>query len=334
MTRDSKVAGVLIPAVLASGLVLTVGAHRTAVVPATLDRQLDAARTMKASLDAVKRLRLSLGIPINRELDPNATGIIGEEFTELTTSLGILEAKRTSTNPAFAALLVKYFVQAGVKPGDVVAVGASGSFPALILATLSAARALDLSPITIYSVGSSMYGANLRGFTFIDMLRRLSADHLIPYELAAVSPGGEADAGRGVLFGDDDGALVAVAEQSGVPVIREETVPASVRHRLEIFDQHRGGRPIRCFVNIGGASPNFGATPASLQFPNGFVTRLPVASNDPARGLIFEFVARGVPVIHLLNVRGLALANGLPIDPVPLPPIGEGAVYRRSGGTL
>jgi poly-gamma-glutamate system protein len=39
----------------------------------------------------------------------------------------------------------------------------------------------------------------------------------------------------------------------------------------------------------------------------------------PTRGLLFEFAARGVPVIHLLHVRGLAKDNGLPYDPVPLP---------------
>jgi poly-gamma-glutamate system protein len=316
--------------VLASALVLlTADARRTVVPFASRDRQLAAARRMKASLEAVKALRLSLGIPIEPDLDPNSTGIIGQEFTQLTTSLGVLEAKRTSTNPAFGALLVKYFEQAGLKQGDVVAVGASGSFPALIVATLSAARTLGLVPIVIYSVGASMYGANVPGFTFIEMLRRLSAQGLIPYELAAVSPGGDGDAGRGVVFGDRNGTLMAVAEHSGVPLIREESVAASVRRRLEVFDRHRGGRPIKCFVNIGGAAPNFGTTTASLQFPHGLVVRAPVRSTGAERGLIFEFATRGVPVIHLLNVRGLALDNGLPIDPVPLPPVGEGGVYYR-----
>jgi poly-gamma-glutamate system protein len=52
--------------------------------------------------------------------------------------------------------------------------------------------------------------------------------------------------------------------------------------------------------------------------------------SSPTRGVVFEFAVRGVPVVHLLFVKGLARDNGLPFDPVPLPPIGEGAVYRQS----
>ena len=40
-----------------------------------------------------------------------------------------------------------------------------------------------------------MYGANIPGFTFADMLDRLRRDGVLPYRLAAVSPGGVEDAG-------------------------------------------------------------------------------------------------------------------------------------------
>ena len=39
--------------------------------------------------------------------------------------------------------------------------------------------------------------------------------------------------------------------------------------------------------------------------------------------------SRGVPVIHLLNIKGLAAAHGLPWDPSPLPQPGEGDLYAR-----
>jgi hypothetical protein len=35
--------------------------------------------------------------------------------------------------------------------------------------------------------------------------------------------------------------------------------------------------------------------------------------------LIVEALADGVPVLHLLNMRSLAAAWGLPYDPIPLP---------------
>ena len=55
--------------------------------------------------------------------------------------------------------------------------------------------------------------------------------------------------------------------------------------------------------------------------PNGLLLKLPSLPLSPARGLLFEFAARGVPVVHLLHVKGLARANGLPFDPVPFPPL-------------
>ena len=49
----------------------------------------------------------------------------------------------------------------------------------------------------------------------------------------------------------------------------------------------------------------------------------------PERGLLFDFLAAGIPVIHLLNIRDLALKNGIPLDPIPFPRIGQSEVYYQ-----
>jgi poly-gamma-glutamate system protein len=299
-------------------------------IVATDGPAVEAARLMERSLARVRTFRSEKGIPIDRVADPNETGIIGDEFSPLTTSVGDVEAKRTAANPAFAAVMVGYFRRAGLRAGDVVAVGASGSFPAFALATLSAAHALDLRPVVIYSVGSSMYGANLPGFTLVDMLNRLRRDGLLPYRLAAVSPGGDDDAGGGVLFDESGDTLVAETCRSGLPIVSGATLADRIQHRLRIYEEASGWRPIRCFVNIGGSAASFGSTDASLLLPNGLVLRPPVLPSSQTRGVVFEFAARGVPVVHLLFVKGLARDNGLPFDPIPFPPIGEGALYRQS----
>jgi poly-gamma-glutamate system protein len=323
---------VLCAALVPAGGLTPMAARTANRTPASLEsRQLEAARLMARSLGCIKALRLAKGLPIDRTLDPNETGIIGEEFTALTTSLGDVEAKRTSTNPAFAALMVRYFHDAGLERGDEVAVGASGSFPALLLATLCAARVLDLQPIVIYSIGASMYGANLPGFTFVDMLDGLRAAGLLPYRLAAVSAGGSKDRGEGVLFDEDGAALLAETRRSGLPIIDAVSLADSVQQRLRLYDTGRGGRPIRCFVNIGGASASFGDTPASLTLPNGLVLNVHDVPRGPTRGLVYEFASRGIPIVHLLFVRGLARDNHLPFDPIPLPPVGQGGVYVTSG---
>jgi poly-gamma-glutamate system protein len=276
---------------------------------------------MARSLGRIKALRLAKGLSIDRSLDPNETGIIGEEFTPLTTSPGDVAAKRTAANPAFAGVIVKYFEQAGLRPGDVVAVGGSGSFPAFVLATLCASRALELRPVLIYSIGSSMYGANIPGFTFVDMLADLRAGGLLPYEMAAVAPGGAADGGRGVLFDEDGITLIDEARRSGLPIVEGATLADRIQRRLRVYQAAAAGRPIRCFVNVGGASANYGDSPASLELPNGLVLEIPRLPASPTRGLVFEFLSRGVPVVHLLFVKGLARDNGLPFDPVPFPPL-------------
>ncbi len=276
---------------------------------------------MARSLLRIREWRRAAGIPVDRTLDPNNTGIVGDEFSLLTTSLGDVAAKRTAANPAFAGVIAGYFQDAGLTRGDVVAIGASGSFPAFILATLSAARTLELEPVLIYSVGSSMYGANLPGFTFVEMLDGLRRDGLLPYQFVAIAPGGEDDAGRGVLFDETGETLIGEARRSGLPVIGGASLEASIQERLRVFDAAARGRPVRCFVNIGGASASFGDTPASLDLPNGLVRRVAAVPSSPTRGLVFEFLARGVPVIHLLHVRGLTDANHLPFDPVPFPPL-------------
>jgi poly-gamma-glutamate system protein len=179
-----------------------------------------------------------------------------------------------------------------------------------------------------------MYGANLPGFTLVHMLDRLRRDGLLPYRLAAVSPGGggdDDDLGGGVLFDDSGGTLAAETRRTGLPFVRGATLADRIADRLRIYEQASAGRPIRCFVNIGGSAASFGSTNASLSLPNGLVLRPPILPSSPTRGVVFEFAARGVPVVHLLFVKGLARDNGLPFDPIPLPPIGEGHIYKSEG---
>lgn len=291
------------------------------------ERQVLAAQIMEQSLDIIKAAKLERGLPIDRELDPNETGIIGQEFTMITTSIGNLEAKRTSTSPSFAALLVRLFYEAGLEPGASVAIGASGSFPGLIVATLAACEAMDLEPLLFYSVGASMYGANIPEFTFIDMLDALHGRDMLPYEILAVSLGSDNDRGDGMFFPDSQETMMEIARSTGAPFIFAENNAQSIKERLALYSEYSNQCLPDLFVNIGGASPNMGNTNASLQIPPGLVTKLPVQTDDPQRGLILEYLELGVPVIHLLNIRDLALKSGILIDPMPLPIIGSEDVY-------
>jgi len=115
----------------------------------------EAAGIMLEAYDAIRECQREKGLTFDRSSDINMTGLIGLEFSPLTTSLGSLEAKRTTTNPNLAGLIVFLLEESGVKRGDSIAVGASGSFPALIVAVLSATRVMDLKPLVICSLGAS-----------------------------------------------------------------------------------------------------------------------------------------------------------------------------------
>lgn len=293
------------------------------------DTQLRAARRMALAESVLKTALVGEGIGIEADLDPNSTGLIGPEWTALTTTLGNLEAKRSTLNPNFAALLVRWFHEAGLRPGDTVAIGASGSFPGLVIATLCAAEEMGLAPIAIASFGSSMYGATRPEFTVPRMMRILSDSGIVRESLIAVSPGGDQDHGESALYDDARATIAELARASGVEYIDCDPpdIAESIARRLRLYDEGAQGGRIKCFVNIGGASPNSGTSAYTLQFPQGLVLKPPRIPSSADRGLVYEFASRGIPVINLLNVRLLAGRNGLPYDPIPLPRAGDGDVY-------
>ncbi|MCG8640285.1 MAG: poly-gamma-glutamate system protein, partial [Desulfobacterales bacterium] len=243
--------------------------------------------------------------------------------------IGNIEAKRTSTNYDFAALMVRYFSELDLKKGDVIAIGASGSFPALVVATLSAAKAMELQPVLIYSIGSSMYGANIPDFTLIQMLDILYQKDILPYKITAISLGGDNDRADGLLFSKSKNSFFKIAESANLPFVYEESIEANLKKRLWLYQNEAGGKQTKCFINIGGASINHGHIAASINFPNGLVTKYQNAASLANYGLIFNFLAQGTPVIHLLNIKELAIKNSIMIDPVPIPKIGKGAVYYQ-----
>ena len=292
-----------------------------------------AARLMAAATAAVRDCRAAKDIPLDRTADPNATGLIGLESSAITTSLGSLEAKRTTTNPDFAALVVSLLREAGVGRGDAVAVGASSSFPALIIAALSAVEAVGAVPLVISSLGSSEWGANIPEFTWLEMEGCLRAAGLSGSPPIARTVGGDEDAGRDMdPFGR---SLLASHIRAGdVFFLEAPDLERNVALRMEAYRKSAGARPIKAFINIGGSWANIGTNAEVLALRPGLARRVFIP--PPAeRGVLQAMAARDVPVIHLLNIKGLCDRYGLPWDPRPLPGPGEGRFFRQAAaGTL
>ena len=283
---------------------------------------IEAAGLMARSSAALKDCRASRGLPIDPAVDPNGTGLIGEERSAITTSAGRLEAKRTTANPAFAGLVVSLLHEAGVRRGDVIAVGASSSFPALIVATLSAAEVMGVEPLVISSLGASEWGGNIPGFSWLDMEDCLRASGLIDVRPIARTIGGDEDVGRD-MSPEGRALLAARIRAGGAPFLEEPDLERNVARRMALYRESAGARPIKAFVNIGGSWANMGTDAEVLKIEPGLARGIFVP--PPARrGVIQAMAAAKVPVIHLLNVRGLCERYGLPWDPRPLPAPAEG----------
>ena len=307
---------------------LALGRFLSSPSPPFRAETVEASRLMARSAAALRDCRAGGGLAIDRSADPNETGFIGEERSEITTSAGRLEAKRTTTNPAFASLVVSLLHEAGVREGDAVAVGASSSFPALVVATLAAAKVMGAEPLVISSLGASEWGGNIPAFSWLDMEDCLRERGFIDVRPIARAIGGDEDVGRD-MSPEGRALLAARIRSGGVPFLEEPDLERNVARRMALYRESAGTRPIKAFVNIGGSWANLGTDPDILKVKPGLARR--VAVPPPSRrGVIQAMAAAGVPVIHLLNVRGLCERYGLPWDPRPLPAPGEGPFYRRA----
>ncbi len=287
------------------------------------DVMTQASLAMEETLDAVRSERGERGLPIDPIVDPNLTGLIGAEFSSLTTTLGQLSAKRTTTNPNTAGLITLLLLDAGVKNGSSVAICASGSFPALIIATLHAVEALGASPLLIVSLSSSMYGANEASFTLLDVLDCYAGRGFTPL---AATVGGNNDLGQG-LDTQTVQQLTQAIDTRGIPRLTPTTLSDAVSQRMHLFLGASTSGDIDCFVNVGGSWACMGTDSGVLNIPPGLTLSVDRAPPQERRGMIFEFLDRGTPTLHLLNIRDLAADYGLPWDPSPLPLAGEGDLY-------
>jgi len=286
-----------------------------------------ASRVMSEAMAAIRECREAKDLPIDPATDINITGIIGLKSSPFTTTLGSLPAKRTSANPNFAGLMIFLLRKAGVDHGDTIAVGASGSFPALLLAVLSAARTMELKPLVFLSLGASQWGANRPEFHLLHMRACLQEHGTLSFQPVGVSIGGDQDNGKDMR---EEGRTLLLKDirDSGLPVLSDGGLKANVESRMELYLQKAAGRPIKAFVNIGGSWANLGTDSSILHLKPGLGKILRFPPED-RQGVVHAMAALDIPVIHLLFVNGLVQKYGLSWDPVPLPRPGEEELYRQ-----
>lgn len=284
-----------------------------------------ASEIMEEALAAIHDCRKEKGFPIDKKTDINETGIIGVEFSPTTTSLGILEAKRTAANPNFAALIVYLLHRAGVRKGDTVAAGVSSSFPSLIVATLSASKGMGLKLLMICSLGASQWGANIPEFHWLEMQSCLQKAGILENQPIALSLGGEEDTGMD-MSPEGRALLLNAIEEWGGLFLKEPDLSRNVQERMRLYEKYSGEEEIKAFINIGGSVSNMGTDSEVLELKPGLVHIIYIPPAEK-RGVMQEMGIHRIPVIHLLYVKGLSRRYRLPWDPKPLPKPGEGKLF-------
>lgn len=258
----------------------------------------------------------SLRIPIDPVNDPNRTGMIGLQFSPITTERGDLQSKLTATNPNTAAMIVHLVRTARVDRHDTVAVYMTGSTPALNIAAIVALETIGATPIIVTSLGSAMWGANYPELTMLDMERMLIKAGVFTSCSAAATIGGHDETGRG-LSPEGRGLI----ESS---IVRNQIAPLDIHDGNQAIDRiitvFRSGHAIKAFVNISEQPTVL----SGYDIVPGFI---PAYSIKEGKGLIPYFSKTGVHVINLTHLNHLAGRYGLPIAPIPLPGLGEGSLY-------
>jgi poly-gamma-glutamate system protein len=309
-TRDSLILINGIFAVILVTVVLLLLPYRS--LPYAGETAAAAAKKMSEMISYIASVRS--GAPADPIADPYNTGLIGPELSEITTTIGDPAAKRTTLNPAFASLIVSLLSEAGVRPGDTIAAGSSGSFPGLLIATLAASEALGVHPQIILSLGSSFHGASDLQFTILDL-------HMILYNGGytkslplAVTPGGENDTGE-EMTPETLAELRKKAERYSIPILTEPNLVRNRMMRDSVFT-NGGETRIKAFINSGGGVSNMGPSTLSLSLKPGLVRRAPMPPYE-TRGVIHDMLSKDIPVIHLLYIRGLTSRYGIDWDSDP-----------------
>lgn len=286
-----------------------------------------AAKLAKEAFKEIKKEKLRRGIPIDPEADPAQTGLIGRAISSITSFEGFLPAKQTSANPNFAAVIVQLLKEARVRQGDIVAVGLSGSFPAINIAVYAALETLKLKPMVISSAASSQWGANQKNFSWLDQENHLFKNKIFSFRSVMASLGGIEDKAWGMTK-QGKKTLKKIIERNKLPLLEVENYQQSVEKRMILYKEQAGGFPIRAYINVGGGTSSVGKRIAKHSFKPGLVLTVPPGA-QAIDSVMAQFRLINVPVIHLVNIRKLAESYGLPLQPDRLPNVGEGGIFVK-----
>ncbi len=293
------------------------------------DEQIEATKLAKKAMDKIKEYKINNGIAIS-SFDVYNCGLIGERYTEITTTSGLIDAKRTSCNPNFAALIVEFFREANIKEGDEVAVVTSGSFPALNICVQAACQVMNLKVCNMASIGASSFGANNPEFTYFDMAEYLYKEKIFSSKLDYVSLGGSNDT-RTSFDLETINPIIERINDSDVTFLEESDYKKNIDERKKLIAKKCPN--LKLFINVGGSLVSMGRDEYSFGNRYGLIKpsylSRKIIDNYDKIGLLDTYLEAGVPVVQILNIKYLTTQYGIVYDPMEIPEVGEGDMYYQ-----
>ena len=236
--------------------------------------------------------------------DPERLGLIGVEWSPISTTLGSLPSKRTAADPLWSVVLFREMARMGLRSGDRVAVLASGSFPGFVLNALAAAEALGCRILFAASLGASQWGANDPACPWPLMEGIFHRGGFLKTRASWYTLGGEDETGGGI--GDEGRKILTdAAAKEGIPLLEARTydgILAAKVSRLETFSPG-------LVITVGGSSSIFGV--GNEHSGNGFLPKDGVADE---KSIVGWALSRDIPVFHAVDFRFLAKRMGVPFD--------------------
>ena len=322
--RSTSVLSIL--ALFAIGLLYIVETTKKNVKEEWYSEKIAASRLTQKALLHLKNERFEHVHFVDNINDPNETGLIGEQYTPITTGSGSLPIKSSTMNPNFGAMVVQLLKEANLKKGDPVAICMTGSFPGLNVAAYAAIQTLGIKPIIISSVTASSWGANDPDFTWLDMENELFNDRIFKFRSVAASIGGNLDIGRALSLEGRE-LVVKAIKRNHLKYINKGYLDGNISQRMKIFASTIKGKPIKAFINIGGGVASNGSDVNGDIILPGYHKTLKLKDFFDKKGVMFLMAKKSVPVIHLKNIEVLMKKYDLPLEPIPLPEIGKGKLY-------
>jgi len=259
---------------------------------------------IETTWDSLLVLRSETGVPHSETDDPQRSGMIGVEWSTITTTSGSLASKQLSVRPAWAVVFRRWLAREGLGPGDKVTILSSGSFPGLAVSSLSAAESLDLDVTLVISLGSSTWGANIPSMTICDILHFLRTRGFVRTRAAACTIGGAGEMGKD-LPPEGLSALEEAARRGFIPLIAAKDLEEMIERKAAV-SLPEGTRLV---IQIGGSNADLGSDPSLLDLPPGFLR--PSPGLKAGNGVVSKALERGITVLHILNIPELARSAGL-----------------------